>query len=242
MQKNEIVIGIPGKWKDRKELIGSVARSNLGSYLLAGHIMFDSKKNIGYEVDVYGYDPHLRYAFLYAGKSKFSEELLKEIHEHTATVYIIADVNSLESLYGLIDAVIAVLKSGGLAVKIETTGIAHTKEKWIELSKDKELFPIYCHFVTLIGNDKIYNSFGMKSFGLPDVLIPSHISPKDAANVLNNFNLYNIVEKPNFHSGETFSIEEVPYIYELKHISDNRYNEEDNFYNPFGVWALNPKS
>ena len=67
MMETQIVIGVPGLWKDRTELIQEVVSKS--SYILAGNVMHHKEKEIGFEIDIYEQDPSLREAFFYAGGS-----------------------------------------------------------------------------------------------------------------------------------------------------------------------------
>lgn len=111
MIEADVVIGIPGQWKSRTELIQKVAAKS-GGYLLAGSIIHNGNKNIGFEVEVYEQDPNLKEAFIYAGGDSFEESLLEEIDTHTYIVYIFANKNSLEGLKEIIDVGTALLKAG----------------------------------------------------------------------------------------------------------------------------------
>ncbi|MEI5906628.1 DUF4261 domain-containing protein [Bacillus spongiae] len=237
MEEVQVIIGVPGKWKNRTELIQAVA-SNGDGYLMAGYIIHHAKKDVGFEVEVYEHDSHLKEAFSYAGT--FEDNLLDEIGHHTHTVYVIANVNGFEGLKQVVDVGATLLKSGGLAVKVETSGIAHTKDEWYQLLENQEYFPIYSHFVTLVGDKESYYSCGMKAFGLPDVIASSSISPEEAADLFNNFNLYNIVEHPSFNNGDTFSLEPNSPLYKIHFIPEFRYEEDDAFFNPFGLVKLIP--
>ena len=237
MTESQIIIGIPGNWKNRTELIQAVATKSEG-YLMAGNIIYNSQKNIGFQVEVYDYEPNLKETFIYASRDSFQQSLLDEIDQHTYTVYIIADAESVEDVKEVVDVGVGLLKAGGLAVKIESSGVAYTKEDWNELHSNKEIFPLYSHFVTLIGEEECYFSCGMKAFGLPDVVTPSTIDPVEAADILNNFNLYNIIENPIFNNGETFSVGEDTPVLKITAINDYRYDQEDLFFNPFGLLEL----
>jgi hypothetical protein len=237
MEEVQVIIGVPGRWKNRTELIQAVA-SNGDGYLMAGYIIHNAKKDVGFQVEVYEHDPHLKEAFSYAGA--FEDSLLDEIEHHTLTVYVIANINGVEGLKQVVDVGATLLKSGGLAVKIETAGIAHTKDEWYQLLENQDYFLIYSHFVTLVGDEESYFSCGMKAFGLPDVITSTSISPEEAADLLNNFNLYNIVEDPSFKNGETFSLEKYSPTYKIDFINEFRYEEDDVFFNPFGLINLIP--
>ncbi|KQU24725.1 endopeptidase [Bacillus sp. Leaf13] len=237
MTDTQIIIGIPGKWKNRTELIQAVASQSEG-YLLAGHILHNKDKNITFQVEVYDYEPNLKETFSYASKGAFSERLLEEINNHTFTVYIIADVSDFGNITDLIDAGAAILKAGGMAVKIETAGIAHSKEDWQQLHHTPDILSVYAHFVTIIGEEDYYCSFGMKAFGLPDAVTLNTMRPKEAADLLNTFNYYHAGERPIFTNGETFCVQPDAPTYILTGLQDFRYEEDHPFYNPFGLWNL----
>jgi len=93
---------------------------------MAGYIIHNAKKDIGFQVEVYEHDPNLREAFSCASRDTFDESLLEEIERHTLTVYVRANVNGFEGLKEVVDVGAALLKAGGLAVKIETSGIVST--------------------------------------------------------------------------------------------------------------------
>ncbi|WP_212935484.1 DUF4261 domain-containing protein [Bacillus hominis] len=239
--ETKIVIGIPGLWKDRTELIQEAASKS--SYMLAGNSMHHKEKEIGFEIDIYEQDPSLGEAFFYASGERFDGELLRKLEEHTYTVYVIVKVEDIERLQEVIDVGMELLNAGGLALKIETAGVAYSKDEWKELAEDKEIFPMYSRLVTLVGDKEDgYYSCGMQAFNLPDVVLDGGIDPEVAVDLLNDFNLHNIFEKPNLKDGDTISFTEDSPMYRLAHYIDDRYEQEDPFYNPCGVWKLESAS
>ncbi|MCK1994816.1 DUF4261 domain-containing protein [Peribacillus muralis] len=237
MTENQIIIGIPGKWKSRTELIQTVASTSEG-YLLAGNIFHNSEKNITFQAQIQDYEPALKETFSYASKGSFPETLLAEINDHTFTVYILAEISGTGTVADLIDAGAAILRAGGLAVKIETSGMAHSKEDWLKLHHNPDILSVYAHFVTIIGEEDYYCSYGMKAFGLPDAVTLNTMSPKEAAALLNTFNYFHVGERPLFTNGETFSIRQDAPDFTLTSLQDFRYEEDHPFYNPFGLWNL----
>ncbi|WP_020059916.1 DUF4261 domain-containing protein [Bacillus sp. 123MFChir2] len=237
MTEPQIIIGIPGLWKSRTELVQEVVSKSKG-YILAGNIIHHMEKNIGFEIDVYNHDYSLGEAFLYAGGGRFNQELLSRLEEHTHTVYVTAKVSDMQSIKEVIDVGMALLNAGGIALKIETVGLAYSKEEWKQLANNKELFPVYSHVVNLIGDEKGYYSCGMQIFALPDAMVHSSISLEEAADLLNDFNLYYLVEKPKLKDGDTISFTQNSPVYKLSQCNDYRYEQDDPFYNPCGLWKL----
>ncbi|RAZ73472.1 DUF4261 domain-containing protein [Planococcus halotolerans] len=237
MKKSQVILGVPGNWKNRTELLQAVSSKNAG-YLMAGFVLLNTKKDIDFQVEVSEHDPSLKEAFY--DSEIVDKNLINKIEQHTFIVNLIADVNGLEGIKEAIDACSALLNAGGLAVKVETAGLIYSKEEWFQLFRNQEPFPIYSHFVILTEEEELYFSCGMKAFGLPDVAIPSSIPAEEAAELLNNFNLYNIIEEPNFKDGEIFDFELTSQSFVVKQIEDVRYTEDDVFFNPFGLLNLIP--
>jgi hypothetical protein len=180
----------------------------------------------------------LKQAFSYALVGKLENELLAKIDQHTFTVYIISKVINLDSIREIIDVGVGILKAGGIAIKIETVGVAYTKEEWGNLAENKDSFPLYSHFVTLVRDENLIYSCGMQSFGLSDVVVSSKIDPAVATDLINSFNLYILLENPEIKDGNTFSIDNESPMYMVSHVTDFRYEEDDDFYNPRGLFEL----
>jgi len=237
MTEPKLIISVPGLWKDRTELVQIVARTS-GGYLLAGNILHNAKENVGFEIDVYEHDPGLAESYAMTGNERFNDELLSDIHSHTYTVYIIADGQGFEAAKNMMNAANGLLKSGGLAVKVETAGTAYTKEEWTEIMKEEEYFSVYSSLVTLINDDPNYTSVGMQSFGLPDSMVSTQFAPDEAADIMNNFNWYLLTSSPELNDGETIQFTEEGSTFKLTHWEDTRYEYEDAFFNPLGLWEI----
>ena len=231
------IIGVPGMWPTRSDIVSSIAKSS-GGYLLAGAIMMHIETKTIFQVDVYDYDENLVEAFRLAGGGKIVAEDLKRIADHTFCVYLIAEGGSVESARRTVAAGEALLKSGGLGVKIESAGLAHSAATWGQFAAEDLLGNLLKAFVTFIGDGEVYYSCGMHNLGYPDCLIEASISPTDAANLLHTFLGYLLIENPNLTSGETFSIDaESPY-YRMSKDLCSMFTPDDPFHNPYGIWKL----
>jgi hypothetical protein len=240
MENTQIVIGIPGNWMNRTEIIQAVASKSEG-YLMAGNIIQNAQKNIGFQAEVYEYDPNLSESFKYASREAIPKEVLDDLENHTFTLYVITDVKDIQDVKNVVDLGAGLLKAGGIAVKIENSGVAHSKEEWLKLQNNSEYFPLYSHFVTLVGEENVYYSCGMQVFSLPDVITSSKLSPQETADLINNFNLYNLVERPSIKDGETFSVGQNTPLMRISIFNDSRYGKDNLFYNPFGLIELREK-
>jgi hypothetical protein len=60
----------------------------------------------------------------------------------------------------------------------------------------------------------------------------------EAANLLNKFNYWRVIEPRELRSGESFSLDESSRAFRLQLKPDEVNPEDDLFYNPYGVWHL----
>jgi len=168
-----------------------------------------------FDVDVYDRDDNLAEAFSVAGGDRFSNEQIQAIAEHTCCVYLIGEGGSPESARRIMDAGRALLDCGGLGVKIESAGTAHSPEGWRELCNDGRLGSLLKAFTTYVGGNGLYYSCGMHNLGYPDCVVEASISPADAANLIHVFLGYLLTENPMINSGETFSVDPDAPLYRL---------------------------
>lgn len=132
--KSRTILCIPGNWNDLTDIVIKIAESNLNEFIFAGRILLNLKTNQAFELEVCERDDRMKDSFKRAGMvNKFSEQFLNEVDNHKYVVYLSAETGNTESAKSIIEAGKAILKSGGIGVKVETTGKAFTKEHWIEL-------------------------------------------------------------------------------------------------------------
>lgn len=81
MNNSKIIIGIPGLWQTRSDIVCTIAEKSEG-FLFAGNILKNLEQtNEYYEVDVYEHDEKLYNAFKIAGRGEFSIEQLDSIRK-----------------------------------------------------------------------------------------------------------------------------------------------------------------
>lgn len=191
-------------------------------------------------MEIYGHDKQLKEAFSYAGS--FSSEQLGAIEKHSCTLYVIGKGGSIEDANKMLDVGLALLNAGGIAVKVESSGVAHTVENWTSAAQAKEIHNTFRSFVTFVGEEEFYYSCGMHCLGYPDVVVlKDDYNPSEVVKLMETFLLYNLYEKPVLKSGETFSIDINSPYYILNHKPCTYFEEEHPFYNPYGVWELKKK-
>jgi Domain of unknown function (DUF4261) len=134
----------------------------------------------------------------------------------------------------------ALLKCGGIAVKIESTGVAHSAARWIELADDELPLAVLNALVTYVGGNGEFYSCGMHNIGHRDAVVTADIAPDSAANLLYQFLLYIAFEDPTIHDNETFSVDENAPRYRVRRSPCTMFPADDLFHNPYGVWQLLP--
>jgi hypothetical protein len=116
--------------------------------------------------------------------------------------------------------------------------VAHSWERWFALLSGTP-FDHYCSAVVLIGDTDYYYSCGMHHFGFPDCEVSRSIPIGEAADLMNRFNFWQIVERPKLSPGHTFSVDANAPRFRLSLGQDTRHGAEHLFHNSMGVWRLN---
>lgn len=152
----EIIIGIPGLWPTRTDLITSVV-SKTDGLILAGMVLYDQKTKKSWQADIYEHDPNLPQAFTFAGMGQIPEQDLEAIASHTRTLYVIGSGGTPELAQAMLEVTARLLNAGGLAVKVETAGVAHTKEAWQYFATQQNM--LLCDaYTAYIGTKELYYS------------------------------------------------------------------------------------
>jgi hypothetical protein len=239
VSESRIVIGVPGKWADRAAIVHSIA-TNSGGYLFVGSLMSHVESKEVCTLEVYEQDPELLSAYTLAGCGKISEADLAAIGQHSHTLYVSGPGTSAVAARKLMRFASALLSCGGIAVKIESTGVAHSAQRWNELTRDDSLSALMRAFVTYVGGAGSFYSCGMHNIGLPDATLQADVMPETAATLLDTFLFYLADEAPEIHDGETFAIDDRSPRYVVTKEACTEFPEDNLFHNPHGVWKLTP--
>jgi len=234
----KMLICIPGPWENHSEFIEKVVTATKGKYMFAGAILAcpDEKNHI--PLELYGHDENILQAFSIAGQGKLSEQTLEKIKMHSGVAYLCFPIDLLSNKEMVINFTRVMQETGGYVVKIESTGIAHDWDVWFENLKSVNPFDQYRTFVILLGDDQFYYSCGMHHFLLPESQISTNTPIESAADTLNRFNYYQIIEKPDLQQGHTFSLTPDSPYYKLNLRDEQRYTNDESFYNPYGIWTM----
>jgi hypothetical protein len=182
----------------------------------------------------------------------------RAIDSHSAVAYILsppikkAESESISATALLLVA--ELLKAGGVAAKSESAGLAHGRERWLELAlqyrkaiKDGDAHAasaaLYRACVQRAIHDEDTSSLysvGMHLLGHRDFEVDDDLKVPDAVKWIDLMGLYLVADKPNraLREGEGFRLSDSGprRIIEL----DNclRYAEDDFFFNPYGYIRL----
>jgi hypothetical protein len=234
------IICIPGRWTTREEVILKIVEANMGEFIAAGGVMMNIKTKSHCTIEVYEHDERMGESFEVAGRvTCVSEEFLNEIGNHNLVVYISAPTGNLENLERLAFAANAVLKAGGIGVKIETAGKAFDKETWQLFLNDFRESNLYDMFVleSITMEDGTVFSCGMQNLGLKDTIV-SVLPFQEAVDLIRIFGFYQVVDKPTILTGQTFSATVDAPKFRILEEQNPPYKGDEQLGNPFGMWRL----
>ncbi|TDC42371.1 hypothetical protein E1281_36245 [Actinomadura sp. KC345] len=154
----------------------------------------------------------------------------------------------------LLEATAALLRSGAAAVKNESSGTAHGRDRWLALAeqaaeaKDEELAAVFVNaWVKLpIYDGEVLYSCGMHLLGAPDVEIEvdeeqltEHGVPELAMH-LKVLAIYLLTDPraQEIEDGAGFRMTEDAPRHILRTAACDRYEEDDFFFNPYGYVRL----
>jgi len=234
------IICIPGIWKSWDEFILSIVESTNGEYLAVGNILMNAKKERHYIIEFCVHDERMQESFKYAGRvTRVTNNFLDQIANHKHVIYISSKTGTLKEAGNMAFAAEAILKAGGIGIKIETTGKAFEKDKWCSMLESFEESNLYEMFVidSIVNEDGSVYSCGMQNLGFKDT-ITSGEEFQSAVDLIKIFGYYQIVDKPTILNRQTFSttVDSPKYRISEEHNQPNKGHEQ--FENPFGMWRL----
>lgn len=241
--KPKTILCIPGNWKDRNEIVTSIANSNLNEYIFAGMVLLNMNTNKGYELQIEEYDKNIKDSFRIAGTvNRVGEKFIEQIGNHKFVVYLISETGNLVASKEIAEAAMAILNAGGIGVKVETTGKAFTKEQWSKLTTDFEESNLYEMFVLdsiSDANGTVYTC-GMHNLGYKDAIVSGE-KFQDAVELLSIFGYYQIMDKPKIKVGQTFGVSIDAPVFEILEEKNQPNKGDELFENSFGMWRLKRK-
>jgi hypothetical protein len=89
----------------------------------------------------------------------------------------------------------------------------------------------------LAGEDRYY-SCGMHHFGLADSAVEKRMLIREAANLINKFNYWRIINQRPLYSSDLLRVDESGARVRLLLEPDRLNPDGDLFHNPHGIWLL----
>jgi hypothetical protein len=235
----EMIICVPGPWENRSEFARRVfALEPYGRYTFDGGVLADVKHQDQVRIQILGQHPRMREAFEAATRGDLPLETASAITGHRSSIYLHFPANVIEERLRILKFTELAKRSGGIAIKLESSGVGHWWERWFQLLGSKNEFDWYCAVVMLLSGDGRYYSCGMHHFGLADCSVEQSVTPREAARLINKFNYWRIISPRTINSFEILRLDESGARFRLSWESDRFNPEGDLFHNPHGLWLL----
>lgn len=233
----QIVLAIPGSWPTRAEIVGAIVRQ--GRFLFAGNSITDLRTQLTYSLDIHERDEKLIGAIAFAGQHSIEEADLAQLAAHTFVLYLIGPGGLAAAARNIMVAAESLLRAGGTAVQVATSGTAHSAAYWRLLTDHRDNLPaLFEAFVTLAEQDGRFFSVGMHTFGLPDAVVEGASDPNAAGELLQTFLLYVLLENPDLKDGQAFRVDPQSPAYRLNYGPSDLQEPDNLMYNPYGLWKL----
>lgn len=236
--EQDLIVCIPGPWANRSAFIEALITNTGGEYMFAGGVLAHHAAKDYITAEFEGRYANMAEAFRIAGQGRVAAYTLKEIDRHQGVAYLHFPLDIVGQAPRLAKFTDAVSRGGGFAVKLETSGVAHEWVEWFSLIGSDDLFDLYQACVTLVADERHYYSCGMHHFSLPEVQVSRKIEVGTATELMNQFNFWQIAEKPNLEPGHTFSLSAEGDRYRVDPVEDKRHAPDDLFHNRNGLWDL----
>lgn len=166
------------------------------------------------------------------------------ISEHQNVAYILSP--RLSTSTGIIEARRALefvdrcFSQGARAVKCESSGLTHGRDRWQQLAERSDDADLYWAWVRRpLHADGVVYSCGLHLLGHPDIEVVGE-SVSAALDLMDLFAMYLLVDKPGerLQPGTTFSSSGDSPVYTIRLTECRRYEDDDFFFNPHGYWRL----
>ncbi|VEP14497.1 conserved hypothetical protein [Hyella patelloides LEGE 07179] len=260
--KNKIVVCIPIALESREAIALSLLKRHGMNYVFAGGIFQDRTTDEYCLIDICDrecaseavravlpladrqqwtkdrQDSDLASLFRLLGQDRISNTTLEQIDNYQQIVYLISNDVGYGSCLKIAKFTQVFLSIGGIAVKVDSAGIVHERDKWLANYNSEDVFDIYSLFVTLVEGDDCYYSCGMSNFAKADVSIDITEDMGLAIYVVNVFNYHRLTEPVILKDGQTFQPDIECPIYQMQWSECNQYEINDPRSNPYGKWHL----
>jgi hypothetical protein len=220
-------------WEDYVTLQRQIAKLS-GGYTFDGTLLKHNSSGASLLIEGCPHDDRMAAAFYAAGPHWRETPEMARIKEHKMVLYLVGEGGSRTSAEAFMKASSALIHSGGLGVKIESTGLAYSPVDWLRMAEG--ILTAHQAFVVYITGEETY-SCGMHNLGLRDAIVRA-AAAEDPVELLRIFTRYQFIENPNTRNGHTFSADETSPRYRLFEETASPFLNDSLFYNPYGMWRL----
>ena len=235
----EMIVCVPGPWENRSDFARRVfALEPSGRYTFADGVLADVQHQDHVPVQFLGRHPRMLEAFEAATRGDLPADVASAITSHRSSIYLRFMSNLVEERLRILKFTTLAKRLGGIAIKLESSGVGHWWERWFQLVGSNNEFDWYCAVVMLIAEESRYCSCGMHHFGLADSAVEKRLLVNEAASLINKFNYWRIINQRTLHSSEVLRIDQSDARFRLFWELDRLNPEGDLFHNPYGVWIL----
>jgi hypothetical protein len=233
-----IELRMPSPWETPDDFAQALNSSNSAYKFHEGWLIH---RTSGWRCECLGsaHDDEIAELFEHDGRLGFRE--LKEIDAHKTKVHLAGPGGSVETARAMMDAAAAVVRAGAFGVMVDNSGNTHGKKDFLKLAEDREPGGMYWFYVASTGDraERELFSTGMHCLGFRDAELPDVQDPQQAWLTLNNFLGYCYQSGVPISDGDPCGDEDEPQ-FRVRHLECHRVPRGTPFYNPFGVWRLDP--
>ncbi|MGO1056117.1 hypothetical protein [Crossiella sp. CA198] len=205
------------------------------------------------------HDPRMPEAFRAClATATFTGTDWESLSAHDSVAYVLSPpmtpATSLDLSRRMLAVTAALLRSGATAVKNESSGLTHGRDRWLRLADNAATAPGPAHLADAlyhawvkrpISTGELLFSCGMHLLAAPDVEVESSGEPdslEDRVALIDGLAIYLLTERRarEIQEGEGFRLAPDAPRWVLRKRPCHRYDDDDFFFNPHGYWRLTP--
>lgn len=232
----QIELRVPGPWESPVALNEALHRAETG-YETAEDALVHTKTGRRIECGVSPPDDEIADLFAHDGRLRPDE--VDAVAAHTVKIHLSGPGGSPEAARAMMRAATALVRAGGLGVMVDNSGNTHGPRDWLALDSDPQPGGLFWAYVAAAGGRGEVWSHGMHCLGFRDAELFGAPTPDAGGFVLHNFLGYLYQSGVPVLDGDTLGDEVAPRFRAVAYPC-YRVKPGTPFYNPYGVWRLEP--
>jgi hypothetical protein len=236
----KLVVSVAGNWPDTQALATDLAVVD-ASYRLRGEQLTHDQLQGSWELEFEEEDPFLQVDL----GARLAIDEQQALGDHTRMVSLMVDGGSEQAVRQASRVAGDLLRAGGLAVNIPSSGRTFGRQAWFDAMQSATLETLHDAYVDVIDIDMDDSvvSCGMRNFGLPDGKVPDslHLHETQAIALLQAFTVHLLKDRPAMWQEDTFSMVSPSRTYQLRHAPCTQFEEDDPLFNPHGYWVFSDR-